>query len=92
MAPVPVLVEEDLHGVVLLVDGVVVRPLLAFDPAGARVVPERSVTLAPARLASKVVDAALLLRVAEAILVPHGAARGPAALLCAASVRPAASS
>jgi hypothetical protein len=72
-----VLVEHDLDTVVLVEQGVVVLALLALHPALAGVVIEGSAALAASWFAAKVGDAARLLGVAEAVLVPHRCAVVP---------------
>ena len=66
-----VLVEEHLHAVALDKEGVVVISPLALHPALAGLMVEGPVSWAAARRAAQVVDAALLLRVAKEVFMPH---------------------
>ena len=70
-AAAQVFVEEQVHAVALDKERVVVIALLALHVALASLVVEGPVGWAAARRAAQVVDAALVLRVAEEVLVPH---------------------
>ena len=70
-AAAEVFMEEQVHSVALDKERVVVVALLALHVALAGLVVERPVGWAAARRAAQVVDAALVLRVAEEVLVPH---------------------